>query len=693
MMSAFRAVLIALVLGSFAADAQAAIDTAPKVNASLIAERPSVAPGGEVTVALREIIRAGWHTYWRNPGDSGEPTTITWHLPVGWQAGPIQWPTPKRLPVGPLMDFGYENEVALLSTLTATPNAKPGDTAHVAADVMWLVCAEVCIPEQTQLALDLKIDSASPPSEPDTIAFFARARAQSPPASPWPATFSTDGTNFTLTVQAPALAVAHPREAFFYPEADGYVENAAKQELRFTDTGLEIASKAGWKLTDAAKRSGAGPLTGVLVLTDADGKTEALALTAKRSAMPSEAGIGFAEALLFAFLGGLILNLMPCVLPVLSIKALALARKGGDAHNAHIEALAYGAGVVLSFAALSGLLIALRASGEAVGWGFQLQEPIVVAAFALVIFAVGLNLSGVFEVGGSIAGIGEHLTRHGGALGSFFTGVLAVVVAAPCTAPFMGAAMGFALTQPAAFALGVFVALAIGFAAPFVALGFSPGLLRLLPKPGAWMATLRQFLAFPMYATALWLAWVLSIEAGPDGVLVLLPAALALAFALWALGAAQQSVGRGRILGLIAFALGLVTMAYLLPMTDTGKRANTQQVGGLPSQSYSAATLASLRAGGRPVFVNATAAWCITCLVNERVTLSQQGVKDIFAKQNVAYLVADWTNRDAEVTALLAAYGRDGVPLYLYFPPHKEAVVLPQILTEDAIRSVAENGH
>jgi thiol:disulfide interchange protein DsbD len=692
MMSAFRALIIALVLCSFAVDARAAIDTAPKVLASLIAEHGSVAPGGQVTVELREIIRAGWHTYWRNPGDSGEPTTITWHLPAGWQAGPIQWPTPKRLPVGPLMDFGYENEVALLSTLTAAPNAKPGEVAHITADVMWLVCAEVCIPEQTQLALDLKVGAPSP-SDPDTTAFFAEARSQLPPASPWPATFSVDGTNFTLAVQSPALAAAHPREAFFYPEADGYVENAAKQELRFTNTGLEIASKAGWKLTDAAKRTGAGPLTGVLVLTDADGKAEALALTAKPSAIPSETGIGFAEALLFAFLGGLILNLMPCVLPVLSIKVLALARKGGDAHNAHIEAVGYGAGVVLSFVALGGLLIALRAGGETVGWGFQLQEPIVVAAFALLIFAVGLNLSGVFEVGAGITGIGEHLTRYGGSLGSFFTGALAVAVAAPCTAPFMGAAMGFALTQTAAIALGVFVALAIGFSAPFVALGFSPGLLRLLPKPGAWMATLRQCLAFPMYATALWLAWVLSIEAGTDGVLVLLPAALALAFALWALGAAQQSVGRGRILGLIAFAAGIAAMASLLPMTETGTHSGAQQVGGLPSQPYSAATLASLRAADRPVFVNATAAWCITCLVNERVTLSQAEVKDIFAKQNVAYLVADWTNRDAEVTALLAAHGRSGVPLYLYFPPHKEAVVLQQILTEDAIRSVAENGY
>ena len=463
-----------------------------------------------------------------------------------------------------------------------------------------------------------------------------------------------------------------------------------------TDAGVTLVAKPGWKLEDASKRAAAGAVSGVLVFIDGYGVERAVSLSAQNmtpaTPPPVTAGIGFIEALLFAFLGGLILNLMPCVLPMLSIKALALARKGGAAESAHSEALAYGLGVVLSFVALGGLLIALRAGGEAVGWGFQLQDPVVVASFALLIFAVGLNLSGVFYIGESITGFGEHLVRHGGLIGSFFTGVLAVIVAAPCTAPFMGAAMAFALTEPAGVALGVFVALAVGFAAPFVALGFSPGLLRLLPKPGAWMETLRQFLAFPMYATAIWLGWVLSIEAGLAGVIALLAAALALAFALWAFGASQKARAGGRILAWIAIVLGLAAMAYLLPMADTGKHAGMQQLSALPSQPYSAAKLASLRAEGRPVFVNATAAWCITCLVNERITLGRQSVADLFARYNVAYLMADWTNRDAEVTELLAAHGRTGVPLYLYYPPHKEPVVLPQILTETAIQSAIERG-
>jgi len=688
-----RAALI-IVLGLFAAVAPLRaqpIDNQPKVHASLIAESPSVAPGGQVTVALQEIIRERWHTYWRNPGDSGEPTTITWHLPPGWKASGIEWPYPKRLPVGPLMDFGYENEVALLSTVSTPADAKPGDIAHIKAHVMWLVCAEVCIPEETDLALDLKIDATAPTADAATAEFFAKARARLPNASPWPASYSADADTFILKVQSAGLAKANPRDVFFYPNRDGAIANPAPQKFETSKNGITLTTKSGWKLASADAHAKAGPLDGVLVLTNADGSDEALEISAK----PVPAGLvgadlGFGVALLFAFLGGLILNLMPCVLPVLSIKALALARAKPE--TAHREALAYGVGVVLSFAALGGLLIALRAGGEAVGWGFQLQEPFVVAAFALLIFAVGLNFSGVFEFGEHFAGVGHKLTRHGGWIGSFFTGVLAVAVAAPCTAPFMGAAMGFALTQPAALALGVFIALSLGFAAPFVAIGFTPQLKRLIPKPGSWMATLRQALAFPMYATAIWLAWVLSLEAGLDGVVALLGAALALAFALWAYGATQIT-GRGRVLAWMAVVLGLAGMFALLTMIHSGKPATTQMLGVLPSEPYSAAKLASLRAEGRPVFVNATAAWCITCLVNERVALSQDSVRDIFARKNVAYLVADWTRRDAEVTNLLTAHGRTGVPLYLYFPPRGEAVVMPQILTESAIRSTFENAN
>lgn len=690
---AFLAVAIGILSAGFAQAAP--VDNKPKVQARLIAGRDAIAPGGQVSVALHEVIRKNWHTYWRNPGDAGEPTSITWRLPPGWRASPIQWPAPTRLPVGPLMDFGYSDEVALLVDIEAPPEAKVGTTARLTADAKWLVCEEVCIPEEATLTLDLAIAAKPPPVAADKAAFFARARAQLPPQAAWPAHYAASDSEFTLQVEAPALAAARPRDAFFFPYTDGYVANAAPQRFAFSQSGMTLTTKPGWRLATAAKRAAAGPLGGVLTLTNAQGTSEAFALTATPGAgvaVPVIAGIGFLEALLFAFLGGLILNLMPCVLPVLSIKALALARVRGATHT-HEEALAYGVGVVASFAALGGLLVLLRAGGAAVGWGFQLQEPIVVAAFALLMFAVGLNLSGLFELGAGIARMGDRLTRHGGIVGSLLTGVLAVAVAAPCTAPFMGAAMGFALTQPAAIAMGVFLALSLGFAAPFVLLGFWPRALRLLPKPGPWMLRLRQVLAIPMYATALWLLWVLSLEAGAVGVVVLLAAALALSVALWAYGETQHVHGRARALRRIAMGAGLVATLALLPLAGTGK-PESAQLSVLPSQPYSAALLARLRAEGRPVFINATAAWCITCLVNEQVALSREGMADIFARNGVAYLVADWTNRDREVTALLAAHERSGVPLYLYFPPHAgEAVVLPQILTENAVRSAVETKH
>ena len=398
-------------------------------------------------------------------------------------------------------------------------------------------------------------------------------------------------------------------------------------------------------------------------------------------------------ALLFALLGGLILNLMPCVLPILAMKALAVASHAGKSgREAAHEGLSYGAGAVLSFAGLGALVIALRAGGAAVGWGFQLQEPTVVAVFALLVFAVALNLSGVFEVPG--IGAGDALARRGGLIGAFFTGVLAVAVAAPCTAPFMAAALGFALTQSDVVSLLVFVALGVGFAAPFVLLAFWPSLLRLLPKPGVWMVTFRQLLAFPMYATALWLAWVLSVQTAGGGLVILLAAALALAFGLWALGATQNSFGWKRVLGWSPLVALLFAIPVLAPLLDGGsKSAATEALSGIASEPYSQARLETLRVQHRPAFVNATAAWCVTCMVNEKVALDDSHVRAAFATRHVAYLVADWTRRDAEVTALLNSYGRSGVPLYVYYAPGaSEGKILPQILTPDELLAVI-GGH
>ncbi len=677
----FRTALVVLLILVGIPRAGAQIDSAPKVHARFVAEQSEVAPGRPVTVALVEDIRPGWHTYWKNAGDAGEPTEIHWTLPKGWRAGAIAWPYPKELPVGPLMDYGYEGEAWFLVDVTPPANAMPGETINLKAHVMWLVCKEVCIPEETNLALPLTIAGKPRPASSRIAAAFAAARSRLPVRSPWSARFRLDHT-LDLVLSAPKLANANVATVRFFPVAQGEVKGIAPQKWKVSQEGLLLRLEPG-KSARALKA-----LNGVVVLQIAGAPTQALEISALPGAVPdfgSDENLTLPIALIFAVLGGLILNLMPCVLPILAMKALAIASKSGrDAGEVRHESLAYGTGAILSFAALGAVVIVLRAGGEAIGWGFQLQEPAVVAAFALLVFAIGLNLSGVFEIPG--IGTGDALARRGGTAGSFFTGVLAVAVAAPCTAPFMAAALGFALTQPALSAMLVFAALGIGFAAPFVGVGFSPALLRLLPKPDPWMNTFRQLLAFPMYATALWLVWVLSLESDPNHVAMALAAALVLAFAFWLLGASQRTTSiRGKVVAGFAIVLTIASFAASTTLPGARQATTKLQATAIPSQPYSEARLSALRVQKHGVFVDATAAWCITCLVNEKVALDRPAVRAVFAKNRIVFLVADWTNRDPEVTALLQSHGRSGVPLYLYYPPGSEPVVLPQILTPEAV--------
>jgi thiol:disulfide interchange protein/DsbC/DsbD-like thiol-disulfide interchange protein len=678
---------LVLALG-LASPAFGQIDANPKVHARLLAERMEVAPGGTITVALEEDIRPGWHTYWRNPGDAGAPSEITWTLPPGWKAGPIQWPYPKDLPVGPLMDYGYEGKVWLLTEIKAPSDAATG-AITIKAAVSWLVCQQVCIPEDATLTLPLGVGAAPALPYPTVAAQFSDARAKLPMAAPWSTRFAhRDGLELYIPA---ANTVAAVQTAQFFPFDQDVIKGIAPQELAHAKGGLVLRLAAGKNARSAHA------LAGVLELTAADGSVRAYAIDAPRGIVPAVDVVQASDmtlpfALLFAFLGGLILNLMPCVLPILAMKALAVASHAGKTGvEAAREGIAYGAGAILSFAALGALVIALRAGGAAVGWGFQLQEPIVVALFALLVFAVALNLSGVFEIPG--VGAGDAWARHGGLAGAFFTGVLAVAVAAPCTAPFMAAALGFALTQNNVVALSIFLALGVGFAAPFVLLALWPSLLRLLPRPGAWMVMFRQLLAFPMYATALWLAWVLSVQSDPGRLVLLLIAALALAFGLWALGASQQSSGRKRGAGFAALIAALLGVAALMPtFARESQTAASHALSGAPVEPFTQARLESLRAQSRPVFVNATAAWCVTCMVNEKVALEDSRVRAAFAAGHVAYLVADWTRRNGEVTALLNAYGRSGVPLYLYYPPGaSQAKILPQILTTGEVLSAVSS--
>lgn len=702
-MIGFRLVIaaVALALGVVSASAQSVVKT-DNVEARLIAEVQSVAPGEIVTLALRQKIREHWHTYWKNPGDSGEPTAIEWTLPAGFEAGGIVWPAPERLPVGPLLNFGYSGTVLLLTEMRVPSDAKPGTVATIKADATWLVCEKICIPEEGTLTLDLPVRAASS-ARSEWADEIAATREALPRTSPWKSTYASDSDSMMLFVAAPEMARSGVKEAAFFPDTGETIKHAAKQEHGVGPQGLVLRTKVD-RLLDPRKSAPPETLTGVLVLTQDDGARSALVISAERGAIPDAAAAAIGQggasdiagvdlggeqltlpgAILFAFLGGLILNLMPCVFPILSMKGLALLSKAGKGNSsARVQGLAYTIGVVASFMLVAFILIMLRNAGEEIGWGFQFQSPIIVSLVAILFFVVGLNLSGVFEIAGSFQGAGNKLANLEGPVGSFFTGVLAVVVATPCTAPFMAGATGFAMLQSTGVALAVFAALGLGMALPFLAVSFSPALLRALPRPGPWMVRLKEFLAFPMYASAVWLIWVLHQQTSSLGVAATLGAMVAIAFAAWAWGTAQRT---GAVWGRIAAAAGVAGMAALLVFSPISEGGAPENAGGeetvIPHEPFTPERLAQLRDMRKPVFVNLTAAWCITCLLNEQMALSSERMAETFRTRGIVYLKGDWTNRDPVIARVLKEYGRSGVPLYLYFAPGAEARVLPQILTE-----------
>jgi thiol:disulfide interchange protein DsbD len=647
----------------------------PRATATLVADQAAVAPGGTLMLGLRLRLAPGWHTYWRNAGDAGAPPEIALTLPEGAAAGAIAWPAPERIAYGPLVNFGYHGEVLLPLPVQLPAMPGPGGAIAIAATATWLVCEQVCIPEEGTFHLTLPVEAAPRP-DPATAPLFAAAAAARPRPSPWRAEAALGPAGGTLVLEGPGLSGATVRDAVFLPAAGNLLDNAAPQRPALAQGRLALALTAGPGATAPAS------LDGVLLLTDGGGRRIAYEIAAPVVAAAPAAALPLWQALAFALLGGLILNLMPCVFPVLAMKAMALARLSGAARaTVRAHALSYTAGVLLCFAAVGGLMLGLRAAGVAAGWGFQFTAPGFVAAMAWLMLAVGLNLSGVYGLGGAV-GAGGALAGRGGHLGSFATGGLAALVATPCTAPFMAAALGAALAMAPAAAMAVFLALGLGLALPYGLLALAPGLAARLPRPGPWMERLRQLLAFPMYAAAIWLVWVLAQQAGPDAVLAVLAGGLLLAFGAWALGQAQRA-GGSRI-ALAAATLGLAGALALLPRIAAAPAEAAAP--GPGAEAWSEARVAELRAAGRSVFVNATAAWCITCQVNERVALRGEAVQAAFAARGVAYLKADWTGGDAAIGALLRAHGRDGVPLYLVYPAGGGApAVLPQILTEGTV--------
>jgi len=668
--------------------------------AELVSATQGVAPGQTIHVALRQKIQKGWHTYWRNAGDSGEATSIVWTLPPGWTASAFTWPAPHRLPIGPLTNYGYKDEVLLPVALTAPADARPGSTVTLTGAATFLVCADICIPENAVLTLSLPVTQGPAPADPNWGAVIQKTLAEAPKPAGLTGAFEKQGEVVKLAITGPALKGADMTDAYFFPFSGTVIDHAKPQTIERGPEGLTLSITPGYDFQSATPPK---DLAGVLVV---GGKSYEVAATpgplpataeglgpppVKLAAPAGAANLGLASAAFFALIGGLILNLMPCVFPVLAMKAASLAGHSGEHAAARKQGLAFGVGVLATFLSLAAVLIALRSAGDQLGWGFQLQNPAVVAGLALLMLLVALNLSGLFEVGTSLQGVGSGLASRGGLAGSFFTGVLAVVVAAPCTAPFMGPALGWALTQTPAAALVVFLALGIGFALPFVAVAFAPALLARLPRPGPWMDIFKKALAFPMYGAVAWLVWVLTVQAGSDAVPRILGAAVVLALAAWIYGIVQRraaSGGRPIALATVASVLGAIAIGggAIWPAYSTATAAEPSGTAKLDDEAYTPERLAALRAEGRPVLVNYTAAWCVSCQVNDRLALSTTSVSEALKRNNAVYLKADWTKRDGAIAAELASFGRAGVPLYLvYGAKGGDPTILPSILTEGVV--------
>ena len=754
--------------GTNPAPATGSVVSTPHVRAELIAHAPEgVAPGQPVWLGLQLTHQPHWHTYWKNPGDSGLPTALNWQLPAGLDVGEVAWPVPQKIRVGTLANYGYEGQVLLAVPLQVSGAFKPplvgsaAQTLEVRLHATWLVCRVECIPEEGSFVLQLPLRGST--ALHGTA--FAQSLAAQPVALPGESTVRAEGDRLHIRVTGlPAAARGQMLELL--PETPAVLLHAAEAGKDWTQawqgdvwtatvplspergdstatlplvlaladgaastasTGTQASARA-WRTeatvtapwTQAAPRAEVSPaLAAALAANQAAAQAAQAGATSTALPGASASASGLLAALLGGLIGGLLLNLMPCVFPVLAIKVIGFARHGSNRRAHRLAGLAYTAGVVLSFVALGGLLLALRAAGEQLGWGFQLQSPGVVAALAALFTLLGLNLAGVFEFGQFAPGRLATLQARHPAADAFLSGMLAVAIASPCTAPFMGASLGFAIEMPAVQALAVFAALGVGMALPYLAASWLPGVARALPRPGPWMATFRHAMAFPMFATVVWLVWVLGQQSGIDGASALLAllvagsavvwsltlrgrarwaiASVLIAFSAWLAGAIGQNITQPAEQALLAAAPGTDagTSAGNGAGSDrsigtgTGSHSGTGTDGPSPAsarwQPWSAGRVADLLALGQPVFVDFTAAWCVTCQYNKRTTLANAAVLEGFAARNVALLRADWTRRDPHITAALAQLGRSGVPVYVLYAPGKAPVVMTEILTTDEV--------
>jgi thiol:disulfide interchange protein/DsbC/DsbD-like thiol-disulfide interchange protein len=668
----------------------------PIVDARLVAEVEQAEPGSDFHIGLHQVMPDGWHTYWRNPGDNGLPVELDWTLPAGVEIGDIVWPAPVELPLtDDIMDYGYRDEVTLPMPLRIDADYA-GDSLTIRADATWLVCEDICIPEERTLELTLPVGDTAQRNEAGYWTLQAALEAVPQPDEDVTAEIGMASGRVVLDIAGGELAMPGLdwRDLRFFPYEAGLIRHAGEQTVQRDGDHILLVLEPGYAAQD---RIGAAPAGVLAYKVNAGGRWQRHAieispapLSRTPAVMAPQGGDGAAGELppslpwlfLLAFGGGLILNLMPCVFPILSIKVLKFVQV---AHNeaGHIrqQGLLFLAGVLVSFVGLAALLVVLREVGLPVGWGFQLQVPVVVAILSLLLFAIGLNLIGAFEFGTRLMGVGAGLADAPGWRGAFFTGVLAVVVAAPCVGPLAAGALGLALTQPAPVVLVVAAALGLGLAAPFVLFAFVPSLLRVLPKPGAWMDVFRQALAFPMFASVIWLVWVLSIQAGAAGVLFTGIAMVALGLAIWAnnhSGAVWKTIAAVALIG------SVVSTAWVARIPPA--EASSSSVSGEAYRTWSRDAVEMARAEGQAVFVDVTAAWCVTCQVNKLRVLNTAAVQDAFEEYGVVKFRADWTSRNETIAELIYEHGQAGVPLYLLYPADGgPAQVLPTVLTTDGL--------
>ncbi len=676
------------------ANAQESSD--PLVKIRILPEKGEIQAGEEIWIGTQQSITPDWHTYWTNPGDSGATPTIEWALPEDFEISEIQWPAPHKLPYGPLLNYGYEDKVILLQKLKA-PKTLPKGPLELNATIEILVCKEECIPEYGNYTLTLNGPNAA---TENNSPYINVAQQHLPTKTDWLVSFYEDGNDFVLKTAAPEalLSTINLATVAFFPEEWGLLSNPSPVQALIQDDVLVLKQVRGQRDITSVHE-----FSGVLSFETMEGEKRSYTISStfkpdtSTSKFQGSSNLGIFQALIFALLGGLILNLMPCVFPVLSIKALSLV-KIAEKHPeiARRHGLSYTAGVITSFVLIAGTLIALQAGGAQIGWGFQLQNPWIVGALGYLLFVIGLNLIGFFDFVNPFANVGGKLAGNDGLSGSFFTGVLATLVATPCTAPFMAGAIGFAFIQPPLISLTIFAALGLGLALPYLALSFAPALQKMLPRPGPWMEIFKQALAFPMFIAALWLLWVLAQQVDSMDITAALFGAILITFSIWMFKHIPERPLTHNITRAIAVLAVLSALTILPTKTITLNNAAIEATYSF-GQPFSQNRLEEELAGDAPVFTEMTAAWCITCKVNHKLAINIAATKTLFAENNVRYLIGDWTNEDPAITKYLQAYGRNGVPLYVFYGPRDvvtkqrpEPKILPQVLTPDIVKKYIE---